>query len=83
MSEKKCRCLLAEADEAETLKTIKERISLLDENIKCDAEEYEKRLNICSSCENLVNGFCGKCGCYVELRAAVKNNRCPCEKRYW
>ena len=43
-------------------------------------EIYESRLNICKECDDLVAGTCLKCGCYVELRAAVMRNKCPMKK---
>lgn len=43
---------------------------------------YEKRLNICSDCKHLdISGTCMMCGCYVMLRTALKDNKCP--KKYW
>lgn len=78
-----CRCLLKDTPEKELLQNIREYISGLDEDIKADEEVYKKRLSVCEGCDRLMNGVCLKCGCYVEMRAAVKNNRCPSEKKYW
>lgn len=78
-----CRCLLQQAGEEKLLKNIQEYIDNLSEDIKAEEELYKKRLSICNDCDKLLNGICGKCGCYVEMRAAVKNNRCPSENRYW
>lgn len=78
-----CRCLLKQAGEEELLKNIREYIDNLSEDIKAEEELYKKRLSICTDCGKLLNGICGKCGCYVEMRAAVKSNRCPSENRYW
>lgn len=78
-----CRCLLKDTPEKELLRNIREYISGLDEEVKADEEVYQKRLSVCESCDKLMNGVCLKCGCYVEMRAAVKNNRCPSEKKYW
>lgn len=80
---KPCRCLLKEADQNELLENIKEYISGLDDDIRADGKLYKKRLSVCEKCDRLQNGICLKCGCYVEMRAAVKNNRCPSEKNYW
>ena len=38
---------------------------------------YEARLAHCKTCDDLYQGMCRICGCYVELRAAMKKNRCP------
>lgn len=78
-----CRCLLENTDEKELLRNINERISLLDESIRTDETTYKARLKICISCENLRNGTCAKCGCYVEMRAAIGTNRCPDEHKRW
>ncbi len=83
MTEKPCRCLLSETGEKELLENIREYISGLDENVKADEETYRRRLSLCEKCEKLQNGVCLKCGCYVEMRAAVRNNRCPSENKYW
>lgn len=78
------RCLLHEAAEEDTLKSIKERIDKLSEKERAPDELYEKRLSECKSCDNLISGVCMKCGCYVEFRAAFKKNNCPNVKdRRW
>ena len=78
------RCLLHEAAEEDTLKSIKERIDKLSEKEKVSAGLYEKRLSECKECDNLISGVCMKCGCYVEFRAAFKKNNCPNVKdRRW
>ena len=78
------RCLLHEAAEENTLRGIRERIDKLSEKEKTPEELYEKRLNECKSCDNLISGVCMKCGCYVEFRAAFKRNNCPNVKdRRW
>ena len=38
---------------------------------------YKERLNICRECEKLNAGTCLSCGCYVEIRAAMKRSACP------
>ena len=47
------------------------------EDLKVDQQIYEKRLNICSTCDRLMNGMCRLCGCFVELRAVQKVRNCP------
>ena len=78
-----CRCLLKQAGEAELAQTVSEYISTLDPEIKAEEELYRSRLEICGSCDSLNSGMCVKCGCYVEMRAAVKKNRCPSEDKLW
>ncbi len=78
------RCLLREAAEEDTLRSIKERIEKLSENEKADSELYTRRLTECQKCDNLISGVCMKCGCYVEFRAAFIKNKCPDTKnRRW
>ena len=47
-----------------------------------DADEYFKNLHeyIAGIDEELKEGMCRSCGCYVELRAVMKKNRCPNDK---
>ncbi|MBQ7876161.1 MAG: hypothetical protein IJ316_02615 [Clostridia bacterium] len=47
-----------------------------------DDSLYETRLKVCSDCNHLdISGTCMMCGCYVMLRSALKDNKCP--KKYW
>ncbi len=62
---------------------VEEYISTLDEEAKAPEELYRHRLQICETCENLLSGTCLKCGCYVEMRAAIKTNHCPYDKDRW
>lgn len=83
-----CRkCLLREMMEngalEESYRNMYERIELMDEDLRCQGEDYEKRLALCKSCDNLLDGMCRLCGCYVELRAAVKKNSCPATPKRW
>ncbi len=77
------RCLLADSSEEDSSRAIAARISAIPEEQRVSEDEYDRRLSICKSCDMLVSGTCGKCGCYVELRAARAANRCPHEKKYW
>lgn len=78
-----CKCLLREAGEKELSENIKEYVNTLSDDIRADGELYRNRLSICERCGYLLNGTCLKCGCYVEMRAAVKNNGCPSEIKLW
>lgn len=87
MKQRVCtRCLLRELIESdasrqaelEMIKKYREAIKLSD---RVPEEEYEYRLSVCRECEKLLAGTCGACGCYVELRAAVKTSHCP--KKKW
>lgn len=86
LSEKKpfCkRCLLLDIDPDGLYKKVSELISLMPEDQRADADEYERRLSLCRSCTSLRDGLCGECGCFVELRAAAKKNYCPSAYHYW
>ncbi|PHV69923.1 hypothetical protein CS063_13140 [Sporanaerobium hydrogeniformans] len=74
------RCLIRETDQKELYHNMYTYISQLDEEIKTTKEFYEKRLEICKACKRLIEGICSACGCYVEMRAAIKVRRCPYEK---
>ena len=76
------RCLLDQTDQ-ELYLTIHHHITTLDESVRCDGQEYIYRIEECRSCHYLVNGMCSLCGCFVEMRAAVKKNRCADTPEKW
>lgn len=72
------RCLTRDlADQKKIYQTLHDYIENLDIDIRAGELLYEKRLSACMECDMLFQGMCRKCGCYVELRAAVKANGCP------
>lgn len=79
---RKCkRCLTREAaGQEETFRNLREYIDNLEPDIKACEELYETRLAVCKECDMLLVGMCRKCGCYVELRAAITKNNCPGNK---
>ena len=77
------KCLLQEMDEEAYVNNLKKYIDRMDDKVKADEQEYGRRLAICKECDYLINGTCGKCGCYVELRAVVKKNHCADVKKKW
>jgi len=78
MMENSCkRCLLLEAGEKASYKTVAAYIENLDDALKVSAAEYQQRLSACRSCDSLIAGMCLKCGCYVEIRAVLKHKNCP------
>ena len=73
-----CRkCLTREMGQTEYFQNLHEYIANLDQDLKVDDTVYEARLANCKTCDDLYQGMCRICGCYVELRAAMKMNRCP------
>lgn len=77
---KPCRlCLLKDINPQEYEAKIKRILDHMEKNEKASDEVYEKRLKACTECHYLKDGFCGACGCYVELRCAKKTSTCPYE----
>lgn len=71
------KCLLRDMGEAEAFENMYQYIANLSPEDKVSDEEYEQRLMTCRQCSHLLSGMCGKCGCYVEMRAAMKVRHCP------
>ncbi len=80
MREHCIRCLLEDIDPQKYEQDIKKLLDRMDRSEKVPEEEYHRRLEICRRCDYLSKGTCNACGCYVELRAAVKKGRCPYKK---
>ena len=79
-----CRkCLFEEIDRDGVYASIKELIAALPDEKRAEENEYRRRLEICRQCDSLGEGTCGKCGCFVELRAAKADMCCPHEKHFW
>lgn len=79
-----CRkCLLYTESREEFFQRLEAYIANLDEDDRAGQETYEARLAQCAHCPNLTDGMCVLCGCYVELRAALKVRRCPDVVRRW
>lgn len=76
------RCLLEEAGRQDVSQSVKAAVDKIPDSQKTGEMEYEKRLEICRECEFLTEGTCLKCGCYVELRAARKDSRCPYKTKW-
>lgn len=77
------KCLLKDISKDEYFKNIYEYIEALDEEIKAEEKLYQNRLESCKGCDNLLNGMCRICGCFVELRAAITKNYCPDIDKKW
>ncbi|MGN0204317.1 MAG: DUF6171 family protein [Coprococcus sp.] len=83
-SQRFCRkCLLRETSEKEFYENLYTYIKNLPEEDRVSDEVYESRLSICRSCDDLLSGMCRRCGCYVELRAAMKIRSCPHVPAKW
>lgn len=76
-----CRkCLLMDSDQEEYFENLRSYLRQLPGEAKAEEDLYQERLLICRECDFLYEAMCRACGCYVELRAAMKKNRCPYEK---
>ncbi len=81
MSMPKCgKCLLSEFDSEAFARDIKDYIAIIPEELKTPPEIYSGRLEICKKCSTLLDGLCGECGCFVEVRAAKLSQKCPVNK---
>ena len=73
-----CRkCLPGQNNEETFYEDLSRYIQRMDEDLKVDQQIYEKRLNICSTCDRLRSEEHTFCGCFVELRAVQKVRKCP------
>ena len=76
-----CRkCLTRDMDKDAYFQTLHTYIANIDDEIKVEKPLYEERLSLCKECDLLADGMCRACGCYVELRAAIRKNGCPYDK---
>lgn len=77
------RCLLYEMADSAQYNNVYEYIRQIDADLKVEDAEYQRRLSICKECDQLLSGMCRVCGCFVELRALMKQKNCPSEHHYW
>ncbi len=77
------KCLLRDLSEKEYFYNMYTYISNLPEESKVSDSEYEERLSKCRECNNLLNGMCRICGCFVEMRAAISIRHCPDIEPKW
>lgn len=77
------KCLLRQPPGEEYFQNLANYIASLEEEDRVSQEIYEKRLMICGECENLMQGMCRLCGCFVELRAALRVRKCPSLPAKW
>lgn len=78
------RCLLRDVpSQAALAEIIRERIAAMPEEQRADEAVQTERLDICQTCDHLLSGTCALCGCYVELRAAKRRQRCPAVPPKW
>lgn len=73
------KCLLRDLAAADQ-KNIKRYLDAIKRQDRADEQVYEQRLAVCKECDRLYEATCQACGCYVELRAAIRHGRCPYKK---
>ena len=72
------RCLLSNMDDKEDYyQSVLRLRRAMPEKERTADEEYGKRLEICRECGALDHAVCMQCGCYAEVRALKRRNRCP------
>lgn len=77
------KCLLQDFAPEEYLESMRIYLNGLDEETKTEEQGYRERLLKCEECDNLNEGICRVCGCFVEYRAAIKLKGCPAVKPRW
>ena len=77
------RCLLQEAGDQAAYADVADCIARLSARDKVTEQVYRQRMDICRECEQLMQGTCLLCGCYVELRGAMRTQCCPAKPRRW
>ena len=80
MPDRRCRrCLLREMqDENDYYQSVLHYRAALPPKARTPDAIWEQRLTACKACDELQNGTCMQCGCYVEMRAARLDMHCPC-----
>ena len=74
------RCLLRDLAE-EDQKDLQKYLDRVRKEDRAGEGEYNRRLDICRTCDLLLEATCLACGCYAEFRALGKHTRCP--KKKW
>ena len=80
MSKPCTRCLLKDYSKEVYDRLIVEGLKALPAEDLTSEDVTAKRLEVCKDCEKINQGTCLACGCYVEIRAALKAGKCPYSK---
>lgn len=62
---------------------IQEYVNRIPTEERADDTVYEKRMEECMKCTMRREEICGKCGCYIRIRASKKERTCPHEIPRW
>jgi len=80
-SHRECRkCLLIDATVGKEKDIVYRYISELPKSEKAPDALFLERLELCRMCQWLLSATCQACGCFVEVRAAVRKHKCPYHK---
>ncbi|MCC8137047.1 MAG: DUF6171 family protein [Clostridiales bacterium] len=71
------RCLLRDMPDQERYANLYAYLDSLSADDRVPDAVYAERLAVCRTCDKLLSGMCILCGCYVELRAAMRVRGCP------
>ena len=74
------RCFLEEIDPKAYERDIKRILDHMESGERAGEDVRKDRLKACRMCSYLNAGTCTACGCFVELRAALRTGRCPYHK---
>ena len=66
--------------EEEYREMIGKHVDIIKPEDRGDDALYDSRLSVCRECPKLNAGTCAACGCFVEIRAALKRTVCPDKK---
>ncbi len=73
-----CRkCLLIDLEAGKEKEIVYGYISELSAGERAGEALFQERLTTCRQCKWLEQATCQACGCFVEVRAAVRKNHCP------
>lgn len=75
------RCMLEDTSNYNGV--LESYLKSLDDSVKTNQKEFEKRIALCDTCEHNLNGICRLCGCFVKARAAKKHMACPATPLKW
>lgn len=71
------RCLLRDMGDSEYYQGVVKYRETLPPEYGVSDEIYQERLDLCLGCDELENGVCRQCGCFVEIRASMNAKSCP------
>jgi len=80
-SQRECRkCLLIDETAGKEKEIVYRYISELPKAERASEQLFLERLEICRICQWRSSATCQACGCFVEVRAAVRKHKCPYHK---